>query len=391
MSRGALVRIGLVLLAALGVWWLLTATEWVEVEVDQPPRGEVARNRLFVAEQLLQRLGTRVERRTDLEALPPAGARLLLESHHWDLFPERAGRLRRWVEDGGHLVLRASMVEDEEIEEWIPVDQHPRQRVTPGGPDGPKRQPTPPSCRSLPTNVPDAGAIRLCGARYHRLLYPREGQPALWAVLDGDGAELLRVPVGRGTVTVIAPWNLASNTELLRTNSDHAYAFASALQAAPGATVWVVAEESRLGFLKWLWQQGWIALLLALVALAAWAWRSAVRFGPLAGAAPAERRSMREQVEGTGEFLRHHAPAALHAAQLRALQEAARARLPGADRMGRPALAEAIARATGVRAGDLERAMQLRAAHFVAVDLELLELARRRLAAPPPHQPANPP
>lgn len=390
MTRGALVRIGLVLLAALGVWWLLTATEWVEVEVDQPPRGEAARNRLFVAEQLLQRLGARVERRMDLETLPPAGGRLLLESHHWDIFPERAERLRRWVEGGGHLVLSAAMVEDEEIEEWIPVDQRPRERVTQEAPDGAKRRPAPPSCRSLPTNAPDTGTVRLCGTRYHQLLYPREGQ-ALWAVLDGEGAELLRVPVGRGTVTVIAPWNLSSNTELLRANADHAFAFASALQAGPGATVWIVAEESRLGFLKWLWQHGWIAVLLAFLALAAWAWRSAVRFGPLAGTAPAERRSMREQVAGTGDFLRHHAPAALHAAQLRALQEAARARLPGADRMGRPALAEAIARATGVRAADLERAMQLRAPHFVAVDLELLELARRRLAAPSPPQPANPP
>lgn len=386
MNRGSLIRIGTVLLVGLGIWWLLTATEWVEVEVDQPPRGEAARNRLFVAEQLLQRLGTRVERRMDLDAFPPAGTRLLLDSRHWDLFPERAERLRRWVEDGGHLVLRASLVEDEPIEAWIPVDQRTRERERK---DGPTR--LLPPCRSLPTTVPEAGTVRLCGVRNPALLYPRGATPALWAVLDGEGAELLRVPVGRGTVTVVAPWNLPSNTELLRADADHAYAFAAALQAGPGASVWIVAEESRAGFLRWLWNHAWIALLLALAALAAWAWRSAVRFGPLAGTAPAERRSMREQVAGTGDFLRHHAPAALHAAQVRALHEAARARLPGAARMGRPALAEAIAQATGVRAADLERALQPRASHFIAVDLELLELARRRLATPPSPQPANPP
>lgn len=385
MNRASLLRIGIVLLAALAVWWLLTATEWVEVEVDKPPRGEAARNRFFVAEQLLQRLGVRVERRMDLDTMPPAGARLLLESRHWDLFPERVERLQRWVEDGGHLVLHARMVHDDVLEDWIPVELAERPRSMEKTP-----RPLPP-CRSLATLPPEAGPVRLCASRHDSLLYPRGGEPALWAVRDGDGAEMLRVAVGRGTVTVMSPWNLLSNRELVRTDADHALAVAGALQAQPGATVWIVAEERRLGFLRWLWQQAWIALLLALAALAAWAWRSFVRFGPMGSVPPPERRSMREQVAGTGAFLRHHAPAALHAAQVRALHEAARLRLPAAPRLGRPDLAAAIARLTGVPAADLERALKLRGPHQLAADLELLELARRRLAAHPTTLPARQP
>jgi hypothetical protein len=182
------------------------------------------------------------------------------------------------------------------------------------------------------------------------------------------------------------------NREVLREDADHALVMTAALQAQRGAGVWIVAEEAREPLLRWLWQYGWIAVLLALAAAAAGLWRSAVRFGPVGIVAPPERRSMKEQVAGTGAFLRHHGPAALHAAQVRAVQEAARRRLPGYSRLGRPAAAAAIARATGLRAADLERALQPvpRGAHFLASDLELLELARRRLAAPATGSPSTP-
>jgi len=33
--------------------WLASSTEWVDVEVPTPPRGEAAKNRLYVTQQLL--------------------------------------------------------------------------------------------------------------------------------------------------------------------------------------------------------------------------------------------------------------------------------------------------------------------------------------------------
>lgn len=378
MNRAAVIRIGVLLAAALAVWWVLTATEWVEVEVDTPPQGEAARNPFFAAELLLQGLGVRVERRLGLDALPPSGARLLLESRHWDLFPERAEQLRRWVEAGGHLVLHASFVDDEALEDWVPVELVER-RGTMAAPRRPRT-----GCRPLAVVPAEGPALKVCSAPHGRLLQPAEGVQPLWALANEDGAEVLRVPVGRGSVTVTGPWALMHNRELLRKDGDHAHVLVAALQARRGATVWIVREEARPSLLQWIWQQAWVVVLLALAAIAAWAWRSGVRFGPVGSVAPPERRSMREQVAGTGAFLRHNAPAALRAAQVRALHEAARRRLPGYDRLGRTAAAEAIARATGVRATDLERALQPRAPHFLPSDLELLELARRRLAGPVP-------
>jgi len=215
------------------------------------------------------------------------------------------------------------------------------------------------------------------------LMHPADGVTASWQLQGPFGAEAVRVPLGRGSVTVLAHMGLMFNGTVLRKGSDHALLLATALQARPGAVVWLVAEESREPILRWVWQQGWIAVLLALAALATWVWRSGVRFGPVGVVPPPERRSMVEQVTGTGTFLRHNGPAALHAAQVRALRDMARRRLPGFDRLGRADAAAAIAKATGLRASELQQALQPLAsgAPLATVNLELLELARRRLEA----------
>jgi hypothetical protein len=153
------------------------------------------------------------------------------------------------------------------------------------------------------------------------------------------------------------------------------------LQPHAGAVFWFVAEESRETFVPWLWQQAWPACLLGLLALALALWRAAPRFGPLAAPAGTARRSMAEQVRGTGRFLHRHGPVVLHAAQVRALNEAATGALGRfADTSQRVA---AIAQATAIDPRTLVLALDARARNpaVMASDLELLEAARRRLLA----------
>jgi len=377
MNRDSIFRLVVLALAGLGAWWVLTATEWTEVEVDTPPKGEAVRNAHFAAQQVLQHLGAQVQRRTGLDTMPPANARLLLDSRHWALFPGRSEHLRRWVEEGGQLVVHAALLDDDEDLSWIPV-------VLAKGPPVPAAQRrNAQACRSAREEAAPAPEYRVCVPPFSLQVNPADGAAVTWRVQSAAGNEALRVQVGRGTVTVVSPSLLMRNAQVLRTGTDHAALMASALQARPGAVVWIVAEEAREPFLRWIWQQAWIAVLLALAALAAWVWRSAVRFGPVGVVPPPERRSMVEQVTGTGAFLRHNGPAALHAAQVRALRDVARRRLPDFDRLGRADAAAAIAKATGLRAADLQQALQPPAAGapLHTVNLELLELARRRLAA----------
>src|SRR5262249_34897975 len=129
------------------------------------------------------------------------------------------------------------------------------------------------------------------------------------------------------------------------------------LDLRAGSEVWFVTREDRAPFFSWLWQLGAPVIVLALIALALALWRGFSRFGPLMAEPPAVRRSMVEQIGGTAEFLWHRQPQALHAAQRRALEEAARRRIQGFERLDPTERVLALARASGADARVLARAL----------------------------------
>jgi hypothetical protein len=176
------------------------------------------------------------------------------------------------------------------------------------------------------------------------------------------------------------PSNLLSNDRLLR--GDNALVAVAALQAGPGADIWFVTEEKRPHLLRWLWQEAWVAVLLAAATLVLALWRSARRFGPLAPVITPGRRSMAEQIAGTAQFLRREGPEALLAAQIRAMETVARSHVRHYDKLGRGERALAIAQATGLNAEALGLALDKSLARRrvdLPATLELLETARRLL------------
>ncbi|MET3475727.1 DUF4350 domain-containing protein [Variovorax atrisoli] len=406
------VRILVVLVLALAGFWLVNATEWADTEVSTPASGEAKTNRFYGAQVLLRELGMKVVKHDGLDAMPPAQARLVLGSSHWDMFPERGKRLRQWVEQGGHLVMPGYLVGGDQLEDWLPLVREkppasdekndakndeasePKKKKRSGLPRIPDPSAKDADCRIVtePATVPASFAggrgYRLCTWWSPSRYRPADRQPpALWTVAGSRGTEAIRVAVGRGSVTVL-PWGVWHNDGILR--GDNALFAAAAVQARGGAEIWFVADEAREPFLLWLWQKGWVALVLGLLALAASLWRAAVRFGPLAPSAGTHRRSMAEQVRGTAGFLHAHGAAALHVAQLRALDESARRQLRGYVRRDAAARAAAIAQATGLEPAMLARAMdeaRSRHAGAMAIDLEVLETARRRLDANGPFTP----
>lgn len=402
-------RILTVLVLALAGFWLVTATEWADTEVSTPASGEARTNRFYGAQAMLRELGMKVVKRDSLDAMPPAQARLVLGSSHWDMFPERGQRLRQWVEQGGHLVMPGYLVGGDQLEDWLPLVREkppaseekneketpePKKRRKSGIPRIPDPSARDADCHTV--NEPATVPASFAGGRSYRLCTwwspsryrPADKQPpALWSATGSRGTEAIRVGVGRGTVTVM-PWGLWHNDSLLR--GDNALFAAAAVQARGGAEIWFVAEEAREPFMLWLWQKGWVAMVVGLLALLAALWRAAVRFGPLAPSAGTHRRSMAEQVRGTAGFLHAHGPGALHVAQLRALDESARRQLRGDAFRDATARAAAIAQATGLEPAMLLRAMdgaRTRHAGAMAIDLEVLETARRRLDANGPFTP----
>lgn len=407
-NRDVLLR---VLMAAVvlgaGVW-VASCTEWVEVDVPLPARGEAAKNPLYVTQQLVRRLGAEVATPSTLSALPPPRATLLLTSWYWDLFPERAQRLKTWVESGGHLVLYANNLDHEQLKGWVPIKElePPRKRRgaeedeedgDEAGDDSDEEDAAPapierirrsmqPPCHPVvePDGVPASYAdgdrrFKVCGvvASGWKL---QSTSPTLWSIDGPDGPMMLRAARGQGQVTVILPWGLLDNDRVLK--GDNGLVAVAALQARPGAHVWFVTEEARSPFLTWLWNEAWVAVLLGTAALLLALWRGARRFGPPLPKVQPGRRSMAEQISGTAQFLRRNGPEALLAAQIRALEEAARGHVRQYDQLDRTQRAAAIAKHTGLDAAALGLALDKSLARKrvdLPATLELLETARRLL------------
>lgn len=389
MSRGPALRLligaSVLAFALAATGWLASRVEWVEHEVPTPARGEALSRTLYAAERLAERLGARTAHPTTLHALPPPQGTLWLTSWHWDLFPETSAQLRAWVEAGGHLVVPALTLGDSL--DWVPVHTVTAAQASDEEEEEDDEN-TPEPCRlvvepdALPAALGDRRGYRLCDPSDTRLLAD-DGAEVLWAAgapprpETTATAELLRVRVGRGRVTVIGPFGPFDNARLFR--GDHPALMAAALQLRAGDTVWFVQEESRPPLLAWLWQRGAPALALGALALLAALWRGAVRFGPVVAVHAPARRSMAEQVRGTAQFLGRHGRTALHRAQVQALEDTARLVLP---RTAAVLSATSLARATGLAADPLAAALDPEAARTpqsLAAALGLLEAARRRL------------
>ena len=92
------------------------------------------------------------------------------------------------------------------------------------------------------------------------------------------------------------------------------------------------ADVSSLPELVWRYGAPVVAVLLLWIALVLW--RGAMRFGPLVAPGERVRRSLAEQIRGTGRFaVRVGGGAALVAAAQRALHEAAARRIAGYERL----------------------------------------------------------
>lgn len=397
MTRDRAIWLLGLLVLVVGAWWLSVNTEWVEVDSWRAARGEARDNPVYAFEQLLRRLGMKAEHHEALDPMPPERARLVLLSNDWELMPGRAEQLHQWVLRGGHLVLvQGQDWDDTALAAWVPVHavrvkppERPAVAASGASAAAPASLSRGPHSRiwesiALTSSPPlwgDTPTLAACEIfPMNRKLQVWPGQATSWGMTGDDKAQVLRVPIGQGTVTVLNADDAAfHNVPVLR--CENAVLLAAAVQAEPGATAWIYLNEKREALLPWLWHRGWVAVLAGLLALAAALWRGAVRFGPRLAPAPRLRRSISEQVRGLGAYLQRSGHDALLAAQQRALGEAAARTLPRYLRLSMAERAHAIAAATGLAAYDLATAMSARFCTRAELlkHLPLLEAARRRL------------
>lgn len=376
MKRASLIAVVLAIPLALLVWWIATNSYWEEVKVPMPPRGEALTNPLYAAEKFAAALGAETTSARAFTTGTSADV-IVLHTWHWSVSAPRRQALERWVEAGGRLVIDDSLAGGEdEFEEWSGIEHgfHELERDD-DELDELVAKALKDRCRSFEgTDKPR----RLCDMPV--LTFVRTSEPIVWQLGDEFGIQAMRVKVGRGSVTMI---NASPFVARQIFEGDHGWLFVAATELRKGDRVLFLTEKDHPSLLALTWQYGSPVVVLALAWVGLALWRGSVRFGPLAAIPDSARRSLAEQIRGTGQFvLRHGHGEALHAACVRALNEAAVRRVPNYLRLSAEEQVAALARVTGFDRQTLAAAVHqtgVRRPHNLRATIALLESIRREL------------
>lgn len=378
MKRNYLTTL-LVLLAlgAIGLW-IANNTHWEQVDERTPPQGAAVTNIFYSAQHLAESLGAHTRVRHEIVTLPSTSVVMVVTFWNWALIPERRKRLEQWVDDGGRLVVGADIIRDETFGGWSGVKELARKEEKNSG----SRIATcPPLTRRLTDDVGGPEHFfNLCQFTIAQGLSTT--RKFSWRLRDRDGqTQALRIPIGRGSITLINAMTF-DNADLLC--GDSALLFTAATQLHRGDRIEFLTDGYGSSLLALLWLYGAPVIVLAGLLIALWLWRSGVRFGPLVAAPDPARRSLAEQIRGTGRFtLRFGGGKALYAATVRALNEAAARRVTRYERLTGAERVAALASLTGFGTGELSATLDDPAARRpkeIRKTLAFLEAARRRIA-----------
>src|SRR5438034_1401435 len=379
MTRARIISVlvGLSLVSLIA--WVANHTSWEDTQVPMPPNGQALTNPFYVVQRFAEALGAHTAWDRVL-APPPTGSVIVLSAWHWNLSSGRREALERWAESGGRLVIDRTLAGGEsEFERWSGIVRGHRDldRTQFAAADHQLCGRFQEEQNGIPSSGSSETLYLICELDVGSFLTTRKS--AVWALRDASGIQALRVEVGRGSVTVI---NATPFRERSLFEGDHVWLFVAATEMRRGDEVHFMSEDAHASLLALLWQHGAPVVVLTLALVALVLWRGGVRFGPLAAAPVAARRSLVEQIRGTGQFaLRQGSGDSLHAASVRALDEAAQRRVPVYASLTASERAAALARLTGFDRDALARAVRhgrVRRSHDLRGTIALVETARRR-------------
>jgi hypothetical protein len=373
-----------VLLAVLGIW-VARNTYWDDTLVPVPPQGEAATNAYYSVQHLATALGIRSSFIVSLNAAPPNKGALLIDGFQGDMTHTRVDELAPWVESGGRLIITDDVVRaDPKFQVWsgitlgarFDLPEKSRPNVRPRDPEE--------DCASL--NVAIEGkatdkTLTLCIPPSEFGLVSK--RKPVWSLANRSGLQVMRVNIGRGSVTVIPRYSLISNKNLIR--HEHAEIFVTASHLVRGDALYIVNVARAETLIALVWRLAAPALVFFGVAILCIILRQLPRFGPELPPPAMVRRSLAEQIRANAAFAwRTRKLTALRAAVRRALDETAKKRIASYSNLDIRKRVNAIAAWAGIDSKALNSAMTedaVAAPQVQRAAIALLEQTRRILNA----------
>ena len=332
MNRPLLWLLLACLLGAGGLYAWSKAIPYDEV-VDHGPSPEALANPYLAAEHFLRQQGLTVEQANSLErlgSLPATGNSLLLLGARSNMSPRQVEHLLTWVRSGGHLLLVAEALWDEETGKSgdLLLDRlqiHQSLSDKPEEPT-PARQKKAPDLTKLYVDNETAAAYFSFDTDFN-LIDPKH--LAQFSANSARSSHLMQLNLGNGRVTVITDSDLWKNPAIGK--YDNAWLLWYLSQGTAVTLLFNSDVDDLFTLLLRYFPQALVALI-SLLALGLW--RAGMRQGPIQPPAPKARRQLLEHLKASADFLlRHSGQGTLLQALQRDILRTARQRHPGFEHL----------------------------------------------------------
>ncbi|AZF33687.1 hypothetical protein C4J89_4240 [Pseudomonas sp. R4-35-07] len=330
-----LLWMALLLACLLGVGGLYAWHKAIPYEevVDHGPAPDALANPYLAAEHFLGQQGLTVAHANGLERLadlPAPGHSLLLLGERGNMTPRQVEQLLAWAKAGGHLLLVAEALWDEETGKSgdLLLDRLELRQALSDDFDepAPPRKKRAPDLTKLYVDNETKPAYFSFDTDFN-LTDPRH--LAQFSANSAKSSHLMQLDLGLGRVTVI------TDSDLWKTPSigkhDNAWLLWYLNQGTDVTLLFSSDVDNLLTLLIRYFPQALVALV-ALVALALW--QAGMRQGPIRAPAPKARRQLQEHLRASADFLlRRNGQGALLQALQHDLLRTARRRHPGFEHL----------------------------------------------------------
>ena len=226
--------------------------------------------------------------------------------------------------------------------------------------------------------------LRVCGSASAFSLIAGRAPP--WSLSDARGAQVVRVSIGLGELTVFGPTWILSNSSLSRGENAAVLFYSTGLRR--GDALLILSPSRAEPLIGLLWRLAAPAILFFAAAMILLILRNLPRFGPPLPTPQPIRRSLAEQIRANARLAwRTRKLGSLRAAARRSLNEAAERQIRGYATLDTRRRADSLAVSTGIDATLINAALTEDAAsnmneHRAAITL--LEVCRRILVKSDP-------
>ncbi|ROM52671.1 hypothetical protein BK648_09015 [Pseudomonas poae] len=320
------------LLGAGGLYAWHKAIPYDEV-IDHGPSAQAQANPYLAAEYFLRRQGLTVEHANGIERLadlPAKGQSLLLLGERSNMTPRQVEQLLGWTKAGGHLLVVAEALWDEETGKSgdLLLDRleiHQTLSDTFDEPASPRKKKAP-DLTKLYVDNETAPAYFSFDTDFN-LTDPRH--LAQFSANSAKSSHLMQLDLGQGHVTVVTDSDLWKTPNIGK--HDNAWLLWYLNQNTGVTLLFNNNADNLLTLLLRYFPQALVALF-ALIILALW--HAGMREGPIQPPEPKARRQLQEHLKASADFLlRRGGQGALLQALQRDILRAARKRHPGFEHL----------------------------------------------------------